>query len=206
MRKLFILAALMASTTAFAKKKNQRPDPMSVGIGAGLSVPSSPIGIDVGSVRVRLTDQITIEPSITYTSDKTDSKVKVSDNSSTSSTTSSTTGLDALVRYTLADNGPVDFQLLGGLGYGSGKSEVDPDGKDNNTTTEASGGTLDLGIGLETFFKGHYSLSADALTRMYYSQKSSQTDEAGDTTIDSETSGFALPLDPTIRVMFHVYL
>lgn len=206
MRKLIVVAALLASTTAFAKKKDDRPDTMSIAVGAGMTIPSSPLSIDVGSVRLRLTDEITVEPSITYASDKATQTVKIDKESTKREATSSDAGLDALVRYTFKENGPVDLQILGGLGYYKSSSEDDPDGKYNNTTTEASLASLDVGVGVETFFKGHYSVSADAITRMYYTLNSEEYSEAGEVTTTTEASGFALPLDPGFRIMFHIYL
>ena len=174
MRKLFIVAALLASTSAFAKKKDNRPDAMTIGIGAGMTIPSSPLSIDTGAVRARLSDQLTIEPSITYDSDKSEAKVvaKSGSTSNTAKGTSSATsiGLEALGRYTLADKGPVDLQGLAGLYYGSDKTETDPntDGDSKNDKSYTSDGTaaLVVGVGVESFFKGHYSVSADALSRL----------------------------------------
>jgi hypothetical protein len=204
-RLLALAATVAAAPAAWAQDGDLRPASPSLGIGAGLTVPAAPLGINTGSLRIRVNPVVTLEPTLGWTKLTVEEEQDNGDNTATSSSEGTALSLELNGRFALKSRGPVDLELLGGLALGSNKSEIDPEGPDNTQTSESSDVGLQVGVGLEAFRGEHWSCSLDGLGRLVSVGKSHSEAEGTDATTDGKTTAISLPLDPTVRAMVHLY-
>lgn len=208
LRSLSVIALAASTSLAYAETEHPkaRPDTPSVGVGAGMSVPGSALTLDTGSVRLRLADSFTLEPAIGFEKATGEATVEYDTDDSTSEYSQQDISVEANGRINVATRGSADLEGVLGVGYSSTKYEYNPDGADNDQTTSSSQMFVNVGFGVVAWGGVHWSVSADALARLFYQAKGDTEDESSDLTTESKSSSFALPLDPTVRLMVHLYL
>jgi Outer membrane protein beta-barrel domain len=203
------LATLLCSIGSAAHAQSDDPDlrpaTPSLGIGAGVTVPSTPLGINTASLRIRVNEAVAIEPALGWTRVTVEEKQDSGGTSSNSTSESTSLDFELNGRFAVATRGAVDLEVLGGLAFGTSDSEVDPEGPSNTQTSSGSSVGLQVGVGLEAFRGEHWSCSLDGLARLASVTKSQTENEGSDSSTDSKTTAISLPLDPTVRAMVHLY-
>jgi len=202
-----LAAALTLSATAAAETDpDARPKALGFGLGGGVTLPQSPLGLNTMSGRLRVNDYLTIEPLAGFTSTSGEEKNERANGSTETNSTQTELVFEANARYRVGKRTRVEPQVLGGFGYRKTSEEVDPDGADNTETDENTSLFLQWGFGLECFLGPHWSVSVDGTNPLFTQSTSSTTNEANDRedTTTSRTIGVAW--DPAIRFQVHLYL
>jgi hypothetical protein len=227
-KRLALLAAVFAASTAFADGEDLRPQGFSVGLGAGWATPIKVLEPNAVSARFRV-GPVTLEPSLDIGgasgSDKTHNAITPEGQPTTEINNVDKNGgfgatLGTDIRYPLMAKGPVDLLLIGGLSFGTTSSTVDKNVEDPNGNLDKSKiGTTTFsvgwGLGLEWFFHHNISFSADVRNPIVrLTNTTSSTDRTltvgttKTTTSASKTSAdtdYGLVFAPAVRAMFHFY-
>lgn len=204
-----------------------RPDGLTVGVGAGWVFPRSILEPNAVSVRIKLDNTLAFEPVLNLGGGLGGAQTTGSINSGGNTTTDTdedtngglNLGLGGNVRYSFLSAGPVDFVGIGGVSFNYGSSTVNRDVQedlvDDFTTTTSIGAALNWGIGVEWFITRNVVLSADAFNPLVSWSTSTVLNEQQDrsggepVTVRDETVSnnlqYGLILQPTVRMMFHLY-
>lgn len=215
---LLILAAfpLHAEGKEDDNSNNYRPRSKSptVGMGVGMSVPSS--GLDTYILRIRVNPNLMIEPMInagktttdtttTITTPSVDDPEKTETTDSLSSTESSWVGGGLSIRYRIVKRGNTDIQALGGAGYVETESTTtikDFSGTQISTSTSLS---ANIGIGMENFFAPKWSAGFDVTTAIYNQSTSAYTPIDPLVEDITSTTGSGNLFSPSFRLMLAHY-
>jgi len=175
-----------------------RPEGNTVAIGVGWDLPADVQAPNVTSVRFRHTSGFTIEPQLELSRATT----KIDDNMPPDiKVTTTDMVFTVLARMPMITNGKVDFELAGGLGFG--RSVINPDMADNDTTTTAF--TLGYGLAVAYWFTPHVHLSLTGMNPIF--STSTEVEEMGPTLeVTTTSSSFGLVFQPNVFVMLHLYL
>jgi hypothetical protein len=185
-----------AEALAPADDDTDRPDGMSIGIGAGYDLPADVLTPNTTSVRFRLASGLTFEPSVSITRQES----STSDNFGDTESGSFELSAAALVRLPRQIRGPVDLVFVGGAGFGL--TMFDPDGPDNNTTTTSA--ALIWGLGLEYWITEHWSVSLTGTNPLARYARSRQEASGNETITTSNAIGVVW--SPDVFLMGHLYL
>lgn len=174
-----------------------RPESYSVAVGLGWDFPADIQAPDVTSVRFRHPSGLTAEPMLELS--KATSKVEDPLPPDTE-VSSATMQFSLLGRLPIMHNGKVDLELAGGFGYG--RTNVDPDGPDNDTITTSFG--ISYGLAVCYWFSPHLQLSATGMNPIFSTSTESEENGPG-MEITTTSSGFGLVFEPNVFVMLHLY-
>ncbi len=184
-----------AATVEMEAASPNRPDGMSVGIGAGYSIPAQLLEPNLASVRFRFPSGLTIEPTVVLDTARTTVKVGPAE----TETESSEATFAANIRLPVAGRGKIDLVLIGSAGLSYQKQS--PDGADNDTTSTTL--ALAWGLGLDYWPKQSWCLSASATNPLFSLQRTRQEMIGQDqktTTLD-----IGAIFDPGVFVMLHMF-
>lgn len=214
-RTLACLAALLllAAAPALARSgtgstrlaTEGRPRTPTIGLGLGLAAPAVPLGVNTASARLRLAPAFTLEPTVGFGWDKWSTEVDVIGATITTDTSGWELGVGANLRYYAASHGPVDLVGIVGAGWATAHQLTDPEGTDNDVTTDRTTLTVAWGLGVEGYANEHWSLSVDATNPLLAHTRMVDNDEA--TEVETTGTGLSLGVEwaPTIRFMTHLY-
>lgn len=175
-----------------------RPVGMSFALGAGYSFPTPAGGSllqpNVASARFRLASGLTFEPAVELSTAKSTTEVGPIE----TETEVNEIRAETLARLPIAARGKVDFQVVGGAGFGFQKTNPDGGNNDTNVTTLFA----TWGLALEYWPKPRWGLSATALNPLLSLTKTKQ-----EGTPDQTTTNLAVGAiwDPSIFAMLHMY-
>ena len=180
---------------AVAGDAKKRPEGPTFGLGAGLSVPASSFAPTVGSLRIRFSDDFTLEPGVGYAGVMTEPERG-------DETSSSSMSVGTQARYRFANKGRVDALAIGGAGYLQVNSTVEPQ-RGAETVDNNSALYLDAGLALDYWIHPHWSVSMDgSLLGVIQSTR----EYGANNTQEDETTAFGISSAPSMRVMVHCYL
>lgn len=153
------------------------------------------------SAVLRLPSGLTFEPRVILqsTSKTTDPGIP-----NVPSTTDKTSDLQValLVRYPIVHHGRFELELLGAAGISQHK--VNPDGPDNDTTTNTQ--SLDWGVGIGYWFSRHWALSVEALNPLLSHTSTESPNGLGmGMNQTNTTTTYGIVFDPTIAFLIHLY-
>ncbi len=175
-----------------------RPTGRSIGIGAGWNLPADLGTPNEVSARIRMASGFAIEPTAKLQVGNTTSKV---DDAKVKST-GSDLGFGAALRKPFVGRSQCDIVLIGAANFDaattSGKNEEGAKVTDSLTTIGAS-----WGVGVELFPRGHWSISFDAMSPV--AVMATTVNKVGDVKTTTTSTSFGLVLDPTVRLMSHIY-
>lgn len=152
-----------------------------------------------------MSNAVTLEPIVGFSLDNNTTSTTAGGTTVESKTSTRDLTLAAQVRVAAAQSGPVDLVVIAGAGLSSQRTVVDPDGADNNTTTDGLGMGLNWGIGVNFWATENGSVSADASNPLLGIGSTTTTDEATSAETTSGGSQLAVAFDPTVRIMGHVF-
>ena len=202
---LLLTAALLAPGSALAAKKESKPPKTTIGIGVGISAPSSPIGINTASARLRFSEAVTLEPMVGLTLSR--AVVDFSDAGGSTETVSTARDLflGTNFRYHVNLASRADLIAILGAGVDFAGSTLDPEGNDNRTFTNSTILNAGWGLGVEWYASKHWSVSTDATNPLVTYTSTRLEDEATETDTTASAMDFAAVWSPTVRVMAHLY-
>jgi hypothetical protein len=182
---------------AMRAARPMRPEAYSIAVGLGWDFPADIQAPDVTSVRVRHPSGLTAEPMLEFSR----ATQSVDDGMPPDiEVTSATMQFSLLGRLPVIQNGRVDLELAGGLGYS--RTNTDPDGPDNDTTTTGFG--ISYGLAVCYWFSPHLQLSATGMNPIFAT--ATEIDEMGPgMETETKTSSFGLVFEPNVFVMLHLY-
>ena len=201
-----LVAMMWAAPAAAETDPDARPKALGFGLGGGVTLPETPLGLDTMSGRLRINDYLTLEPVVGYTSANGSQKSERANGSTETTTSGTELVFEANARYRIGKRTRVEPQVLGGLGYRQVSTEVDPDGTDNKETSESTDLFVQWGFGLECFLGPHWSVSADGTNPLYMKSTRATVFEANDREETSSTTTVGVAWDPAIRFQVHLYL
>lgn len=172
-----------------------RPEGMSVGIGAGYSFPAQVLEPNLASVRFRFASGLTVEPTVVLATSRSTTELGPAETETETSEGTFATNL----RFPLAGRGKIDLVLLGGAGISYQKQS--PDGPDNDTTTTTL--ALSWGLGLDYWPKQSWCLSASATNPLFSFSRTRQEMVPQDQ--KSTTLSLGAIFDPAIYAMLHMF-
>lgn len=204
-RALFVLAGLIAATSASAQVTEYRPLPPTIGIGLGVTVPSSPLGINTASARLRVADAMTLEPTLGFRLVRGGTTTEVGTESTETRTTDQEIFVGTNLRYHFNMAGRADAVALVGAGVDLDTTTLDPEGASNDTITRSTTFQTHWGLGVEYFVNENWSVSADAMNPLLALGTTSVDDEGSTTETTSTSLTVAAMWRPTVRMMAHLY-
>jgi hypothetical protein len=174
-----------------------RPEGVSLALGAGYGLPTSLETPNRTSARLRLASGLTFEPMVTISNTSTTMEDAAGMEAEDKHTTF---GLATLIRLPLVSRGKVDLEGLGTAGFQSDKDNPD---QDYNTTTINTFG-IGYGIGIGYWISRHWNFSMSVTNPLVsYEQTKRQIGpgmsiKSGDTTI-------GIIFVPSVFMMIHLY-
>lgn len=171
-----------------------RPVGMSFALGAGYSFPASLTDPNLASARFRFPSGLTFEPLVELSTSKSTTEIGPVE----SETEVNELRAATLVRLPMAARGKVDFQLVGGAGFGFQKTNPDGGNNDTNVTTLSAS----WGLALEYWPKPRWGLSATGLNPLIALTKTKQEGTPDQTTTNLFIGAI---WDPSIFAMLHMY-
>ncbi|HEU5055366.1 MAG TPA: hypothetical protein VFU21_02520 [Kofleriaceae bacterium] len=187
-------AAPEAAVDSEASSPN-RPDGMSIGIGAGYSVPAQILEPNLASVRFRFPSGLTLEPTVVLATSRATTEVGPSEVETEASEATFATN----VRLPVAGRGKIDLVLIGSAGISYDKQS--PDGPDNDTSTATL--ALAWGLGLDYWPKQSWCLSASATNPLFTFSRTRQEMIPQDQ--KTTNLAFGAIFDPGVFVMLHMF-
>ena len=181
----------------------RRPEGRSLGLGFGWILPTDLTIPNTVAARFRLPSGLTFEPSVRLRFIGTWDESDFGGTTSEDRDRSLELELFTFVRLPLAARGGVDLVALGGAELGWSKRTVDPDGAANEQSVTTLDASLLWGLGLEWWFRHHFSLSFDATNPVVTYARSAQDTQTVDTSSSATTAGAIW--EPTIRLTLHLY-
>jgi len=178
-------------------KPSERPTAFSLGIGAGYRFPVSLQMPNITSVRLRIPNGVTLEPTLVLATTSHTQDVGTSRTGS-----SSEFGVGALVRVALVEHGRTDLELLGGLHLD--RLSTDPDTSNPNDVKTVSTVELQYGVAVGTWITPHLQVSMSA-TNGLVTYVNTREEMGIDTVTVTKDSTFGLIFDPTVALMVHFY-
>jgi hypothetical protein len=180
-----------------APTPSARPVGMTVGIGAGYSLPTSIQTPNTTSARLRFASGLALEPRLVLQNTSTTQETDVSE----TTTSQRELGIASLVRIPMVSRGKFDLLLLGAAGVSI--ETTDPDGPDNNTnaTTFAVG----WGVAIDWWITEHWAVSFSATNPIFSFSKQTEEEPAPVGETSTTTTAVGAVWDPTISVMIHIF-
>lgn len=197
----FVLALAVS-----AHAQQGTPEPVTVGFGVGVVAPSSPLAPNTASARVRVSETVTLSPTldIAFASSSTSSGGGENAGFQTRDTN---LGVGVEVLNALAQRGTTMLQLAVGGRLGFDTFTEEPNEPDEIQTTTRSVNVY-YGLGVEHFFGGndpHFSVSAHGLNTLLTVASSTVDDRNTDVITDTNSTLFGVIWDPSVRMMVHIY-
>jgi len=168
--------------------KGDRPEGLSVGIGAGYSFPTMLDMINAYSVRFRLATGLTLEPRVIVEN--------ISDNDGTNSLSSQVFVVGTTVRIPVITHGKFDFEILGDGTVSSVSTPIDTDNSSRQTTVN-----LNWGLAVAWWLSPHFEVTVQGYNPLVTFTRNSASN------VDTTTShtDIGLIFAPKIGAMLHVY-
>lgn len=207
---LFASTALAQDPAAPGPGSAYRPAPLGIGIGAGYTINSA---VDLqkptnSSVRLVLSDQLTVEPfvELSYAKRTVDNTLTSMGTppvtvTSTAESSLSTFEVGGRARFVLGSRGPVDLSALGaaGLGFQSVSGS-------NIELTSTQQFTLRWGLALTWYMFSNWSLSLDAENPLFvWTRLKRDFPQAGMADTTESNLLFGLIFEPVVSLMVHFY-
>ncbi len=174
-----------------------RPSGFSLGIGVGYRFPTSLQTPNITSVRFRLANGLTIEPTLVLAS--TSHSV---DTGSAQTRQASEVGLGALARFPVVSHKRTELEILGGVGFDYLGEDPDDQNTDDVTTTTTV--TARYGVAVGFWLTPHVQVSLSAQNSLVSFAKKREEMGAGSVLVTNDTT-FGLIFDPTVAFMIHLY-
>lgn len=174
-------------------------------VGPGPGVVTSLINPNTFSVRLRLNESISIEPNVMLGFGSTRQITDQPGTDPENKFDGFAVTLGADVRFSVMTRGPASFIVLGGLGFGVGGIQDDPDGPDNLTRGTLTTFDVTWGLGVIYFITPHVAISADAKNPLVSFRQTKSEIPAADVTDIESRLNMGLVFNPSARMMFHIY-
>jgi hypothetical protein len=175
------------------------PDEVAIGIGFGWLFPDNIETPNTVSALIRFTSGVTLEPRVVARSTSTTMDPGVM---GVPSTTDKTTDLvlAAIIRVPVVKHGRIELELLGTAGIEQHK--LNPDGPDNDTTSNSL--FLGWGVGIGYWLSRHWELATSA-ENPFLTRTSTSKDIGMGMQSTETTTTFGLVFDPTVTFMIRLY-
>lgn len=224
-----VLVVIAASTvSAQEAATDNRPQGFTVGLGAGWATPIRVLEPNAVSARFRV-GPVTFEPSLEVRglsgSDDNSGTTTFpgqppSETNSVDRNSGFNAGINTDVRYPVISRGPVDFLVIGGVGFATQSSTQDRNvenaaGDIDRSRVNGTALSVGWGLGAEWFFHRNFSFSADVRNPLFRLAKTSTTTETKQAVgteslttsnrVESTDLDYGVVFSPTVRAMFHFY-
>jgi hypothetical protein len=185
------------SRTAPAEPEADRPTAFSIGIGVGYRFPTSVQTPNITSVRFRLPNGITFEPTLVFATSS-----QSVDVGTTVEGTATEVGIGAQARFSLVKRHKTDLELLAGFrvdNLSEDPSDQNLDDKSGTTTARVS-----YGIAVGYWLTPHFQMSLSAGNDIVSYTHRREEMGSGFVSVTNNTS-FGLIFDPSVALMIHLY-
>jgi hypothetical protein len=180
-----------------AEAEPDRPVGFSVGIGVGYRFPTSLTSPNTASVRFRLPNAVTFEPSVVLATSSREVDVGM-----TQTQSASEVGVGVLARLPVMARKRTAFEVL--ASFSAGRVSEDPDDSNPDDKTEVS--TVSVGYGLAVGFWALRNLNISLSATNSLITYAHQREEMGFGFVSvTNTTSFGLIFDPTVTLMVHLY-
>lgn len=174
-----------------------RPVGFSVGIGVGYRFPTALTTPNAASVRLRLPNRLTIEPSLTLATSSREVDV-----GQTQAESATELGAGALARFAVMSRRRTELELLGAFSIDRLSQDPDDQVADDKTVITTVSLSYGLAVGFFVLRNLQVSLTATNPVVSYAHQR----DEMGiDFVTITNTTTIGLIFDPTVTLMVHLY-
>jgi hypothetical protein len=177
----------------------KRPAGTTLGFGFGWFLPTDVTVPNTVSVRLRLPNGLTFEPTTRFSyNGQTDENAAGTEDK----TTSTDITLGTLVRVPLGWRGPIDLSVVGSGFFSLLKTDFDPAGG-GGSVDKTTAFSLGWGVAIDWWFKRHWSFSFTAINPAF-SYTRNATEFGGAETSSTSTLLGAI-WDPSLFMMTHLY-
>lgn len=190
---------------AEAAPEPARPEPFSLGIGAGWIFPADLRQPTVGSARFLVSEPLTLEASVVLGLGSGSLTTVQPGDDTTDNSAAFLVNLGLDVRYALMMRDSANLVLIGGALFGMNGLETDPEGPDNLTRTTNTRLDLHYGFGVDWYLTRHLGLSADAMNSLVTFDSQSDENPAAEVTVTDSQLNAGLVWNPSVRVMLHFW-
>ncbi|MFN0246625.1 MAG: hypothetical protein ACKV2T_06935 [Kofleriaceae bacterium] len=176
---------------------HDRPTGFSIGIGVGYRLPTSLQTPNTASVRFRLPNAVTFEPSVILASSSREVDVGM-----TQTATASEVGVGVLARLPVMARKRTALEVL--ASFAANRASEDPN--DSNPDDKLEISTVSLGYGVAVGFWAFRNLNISLSATNSLITYAHQREEMGFGFVSvTNTTSFGLIFDPTVTLMFHLY-
>lgn len=180
-----------------AEPAPDRPTGFSIGIGIGYRFPTSLQTPNEASVRFRLPNAITIEPTLTLASSSREVDVGM-----TQAETATQVGVGALARFPVISRRRTELEFLGA--FGVDRLSQDPNDQNPDDKVEVTTVAFSYGVAVGFWLTRNFQLSLSATNPLV--SYAHQKEEMGFGFVSvTNTTTFGLIFDPTVALMVHLY-
>lgn len=177
-----------------------------IGIGFGFTFPAQLLTPDTVSVRFRLSPKLTLEPLVNASFDRSEDTVDLGGTEVSAVSNALELSAATAARTPIFARGKVSLIGIGELAFRFSSLTVNPDGNNNNETTNTQVVALAWGVGVEWFLFQNISLSLDATNPLlvFTNSVNDEEDPAG---IDVASNDIfaGVVFAPSVRLLLHLY-
>lgn len=174
-----------------------RPAGFSIGIGVGYRFPTSLQTPNTTTVRFRLPNAITLEPTLVLASSTQETDVGMTDSRSTIQV-----GAGVLARFPIVTRHKTDLEFLGAINVDRLNQDPNDQTTDDDTTITTT--TIGYGLSVGYWVKSYLNVSLSA-TNALVAYTHVREAQSFDFVTVTNTTTFGLIWDPTVALMVHLY-
>lgn len=174
-----------------------RPDGFAVGIGVGYRFPTALSIPNAASVRFRLPNAITIEPTLVLATSSAETDVGTTQGSSATEV-----GIGATARFSVVGRRRTDLELLAGFAVDRVSQDPSDQQSDDVRTTTATSFSYGVAVGL--WITKNLQLSLQTTNSLVTYVHGREEQGPGFVTVTNQTT-FGLIFDPNVTFMVHLY-